>query len=85
MSEQNKRRRIPPVKQALIARNEARQNLERCEADLQLVLGLITGEIFTIEGVPFRVCGVPGNERLYVRRVVGREVAQAMREAWRAD
>lgn len=77
-------RRIPSgVKAALVARNEARERLAKCEAELQRTLALIAGETFTIEGVPFRVCGGP--KRLYVRRIVGREVAQAMRDAWRAD
>jgi hypothetical protein len=71
------------VKAALIARNEAREALQEREAELQNVLVPFAGQSFTIEGVPFKVCGTVG--KLYVRRIVGPEETERLREAWRSE
>jgi len=76
--------RIPGVvKLMLVARNEAREKLQLCEAALQEVLAPRAGTTFTIEGVPFKVCGRVG--KLYVRRLTGPEETERLREAWRRE
>jgi hypothetical protein len=76
--------RIPPaIKAALIARNEAREALRQREAELQTVIDPLAGTTFTIEGVPFKVCGTRGKR--YVRRIVGPEETEKLREKWRND
>ncbi len=76
--------RIPEtVKKALVSRDQARTLLRQREAKLQEVLTPFAGATFTVEGVPIKVCGRVG--KLYVRRIVGPEETQALREKWRNE
>lgn len=76
--------RIPePIRDALLARNLAREVLTTTEAELQRVLRLYAGQTYTVEGVPFKVCGKVG--ALYWRRMTGPEETERLREAWRNE
>jgi hypothetical protein len=69
------------IKRALIQRNEARAALKETEASLQIVLERHAGKTYSVEWVPFKVCGTPG--RRYWRRMVSRERAIELRAAWK--
>ncbi len=66
---------------AMVVRNEAREALAKTEAALQKKLKPYAGQTFELEGVPFKVCGSAGN--LYLRRMVNKLEAAALRESWR--